>query len=416
MPKSTEVLPECTQLMDPGKLRPFLEAFTSRLLNLGHTRLTVSGYEASARHFGQWLQSTKFAITEIDDDVVRRFAQHRCRCPGSRQADRLSAKYVNRARRFIGFLVEYGAVTPSTDELPGVDLHEVQIVAFQTWLRRHRGISERTVRRHGRMVMRLLAGLGPDPKLYDARLVRQVILDEAQRSSRANLKTMTMALRGYLKYLATQGLCQPGLDQAIPTAPQWRLLALPLYISTADVDRVVASCDVTTPIGIRDHAVLLLLARLGLRAGDVSSMCLEDIDWREGTLCVRGKGRREIRLPLPQDVGEAIIDYLREARPPAACEQIFLRAVAPHRPLASATVSSIVKLALVRAGIDNAPSRGANLLRHSAATSMLRAGATLDMIGAVLRHRSVDTTAHYAKVDIDMLLQVAQPWPGSASC
>ncbi|WP_246728636.1 tyrosine-type recombinase/integrase [Rhizobium laguerreae] len=167
---------------------------------------------------------------------------------------------------------------------------------------------------------------------------------------------------------------------------------MPLYISTADVDRVVASCDVTTPIGIRDHAVLLLLARLGLRAGDVSSMCLEDIDWREGTLCVRGKGRREIRLPLPQDVGEAIIDYLREARPPAACEQIFLRAVAPHRPLASATVSSIVKLALVRAGIDNAPSRGANLLRHSAATSMLRAGATLDMIGTVLRHRSVDTT------------------------
>ncbi|NKL66982.1 tyrosine-type recombinase/integrase [Rhizobium leguminosarum] len=416
MPKSTEVLPECTQLMDAGKLRPFVEAFTSQLLNLGHTRLTVSGYEASVRHFGQWLQSTKIAITEIDDDVVRRFAQHRCRCPGSRQTDLLSAKYVNRVRRFVGFLVEYGAVTPPTHELPGVDHHEVQIAAFQTWLRRHRGISERTVHRHGRMVTRLLAGLGRDPKLYDARLVRQVVLDEAQRSSRANLKTMTMALRGYLKYLATQSLCQPGLDQAIPTVPQWRLSALPLYISTADVDRVVASCDVTTPVGMRDHAVLLLLARLGLRAGDVSSMCLEDIDWREGTLCVRGKGRREIRLPLPQDVGEAIIDYLREARPRAAYEEIFLRAVAPHRPLASATVSSIVKLALVRTGIDNAPSRGANLLRHSAATSMLRAGATLDMIGTVLRHRSVDTTAHYAKVDINMLLQIAQPWPGSASC
>lgn len=412
MPKSTEVLPECTQLMDPSTLRPFVEAFTSRLLNLGHTRLTVSGYEASARHFGQWLQS----ISEIDDDVVRRFAQHRCRCPGSRRTDRLSAEYVNRVRRFVGFLVEYGAVTPSTHELPRVDLHEDQVLAFQTWLIRHRGISERTVRRHGRMVRRLLAALGPDPKLYDAGLVRQVILDEAQRTSRANLKTITMALRGYLKYLATQGLCQPGLDQAIPTVPQWRLSALPLYICTADVDRVVASCDVTTPIGIRDHAVLLLLARLGLRAGDVSSMCLADIDWREGTLCVRGKGRREIRLPLPQDVGEAIIDYLRDARPPAACEQIFLRTVAPRRPLASATVSSIVKLALVRAGIDNAPSRGANLLRHSAATSMLRAGATLDMIGTVLRHRSVDTTAHYAKVDINMLLQIAQPWPGSASC
>ncbi|UWU19360.1 tyrosine-type recombinase/integrase [Rhizobium sullae] len=193
-------------------------------------------------------------------------------------------------------------MTPSTRELPGVDLHEVQIGAFQTWLRRHRGYpsapSVATV-----VWSWLLADLGPDPKLYDARLVRQVILDEAQRSSRANLKTMTMALRGYLKYLATQGLCQPGLDQAIPTVPQWRLSALPLYISTADVDRVVASCDVTTPMGIRDHAVLLLLARLGLRAGDVSSMCLEDIDWREGTLCVRAKGRHEIRLPLSQDAG-----------------------------------------------------------------------------------------------------------------
>ncbi|WP_206680657.1 tyrosine-type recombinase/integrase [Neoaquamicrobium sediminum] len=266
------------------------------------------------------------------------------------------------------------------------------------------------------MVMRLLPALGRDPKLYDAGLIRQAILDEAQRSSPAYLKTMTMALRGYLRYLAARGLCQPGLDQAIPAVPQWRLSALPRYISTAEVDRVIASCEVTTPRGIRDRAILLLLARLGLRAGDVRDMRLDDINWREGTLRVRGKGRREIRLPLPQAAGDAIIDYLREARPHAACEQIFLRTVAPHQPLASSSVSSIVRLALERAGIDDAPSRGANLLRHSAATGMLRAGATLDTIGTVLRHRSVDTTAHYAKVDVNMLLQIAQPWPGSASC
>lgn len=405
---------ECTRLMDPGALRPFVEAFTSRLLSLGHTRLTVSGYEASARHFGHWLQSAKIAVAEINEDTVRRFARHRCCCPGVRRADRLSAKYVNRARRFVSFLAECGIVTPWTQDEPRA--HDDQVLAFQIWLRRHRGISERTIDRHGRMVMRLLPALGPDPRHYDARLIRQAILGEAQRNSRANLKTMTMALRGYLRYLATQGLCRSGLDHAIPTVPQWRLAALPRYISTAEVERVIASCDITTPMGVRDRAVLLLLARLGLRAGDISGMRLDDIDWSEGTLRVRGKGRREVRLPLPQDAGDAIIDYLRDARPPAACEQIFLRTVAPFRPLVSASVSSIVSLALGRADIDHAPSRGAHLLRHSAATSMLRACATLDVIGTVLRHRSVDTTAHYAKVDVDMLLRVAQPWPGSASC
>lgn len=413
MSKLKEVLPECVQLMDPGVLRPFVEEFTIRLLNLGHTRLTVSGYEASARHFGQWLQNANISIDEIDDRVVRRFARHRCHCPGVRRAARLSTKYVNRARRFVDFLTECGFVTPLKQVVECA--HDDQVLAFQVWLRRHRGISDRTIRRHGLMVMRLLPALGPDPRHYDAGLVRQVILDEGKRSSPAYLKTMTMALRGYLRYLAAHGLCRPGLDQAIPTIPQWRLSALPRYISAAEVERVVSSCDVTMPMGIRDRAVLLLLARLGLRAGDISGMRLKDIDWREGTLRVRGKGRREIRLPLPQDAGDAIINYLRDARSPTGCDHIFLRTVAPFRPLAGASVSGIVSLALTRAGID-APSRGANLLRHSAATNMLRAGATLDTIGAVLRHRSVDTTAHYAKVDVDMLLQVAQPWPGSAAC
>lgn len=414
MSKSKEVVHACGRLMDPGALRPLVEAFTQRLVSFGHTRLTVSGYEVSARHFGHWLQSTKIAVGDIDEATVRRFARHQCRCGGVRRVERLSARYVNRARRFVSFLAECGIVSPLTQDEPRAD--DDQILAFQIWLRRHRGISERTIGRHGRMVMRLLPALGSDPRHYDAGLIRQAILEEAQRNSRAHLKTMTIALRGYLRYLATQGLCQPGLDHAIPTVPQWRLSTLPRYIAAEEVERVIASCDVTMPMGIRDRAVLLLLARLGLRAGDISGMRLNDIEWSEGTLRVRGKGRREDRLPLPQDAGDAIIDYLRDARPAAACEQIFLRTVAPFRPLVSGSVSSIVSLALARAGIDHAPSRGAHLLRHSAATSMLRAGATLDMIGAVLRHQSLNTTAHYAKVDVDMLLRVAQPWPRSASC
>ena len=244
-----------------------------------------------------------------------------------------------------------------------------------------------------------------------------MILTEAQRSSRPYIKTMATALRGYLRFLAAHGACRPWLDRAVPDIPQWRLSALPRYLPPADVERLIASCDLTKPHGIRDKAILLLLARLGLRAGDILGMRVDDIAWEEGTLRVRGKGRREARLPLPQDAGDALLRYLEQARRLVDDHRIFLRSSAPYRPFAGpCAISDVVRLALKRVGIANPPSRGANLLRHSAATAMLRAGATLDAIGTVLRHRSADTTAHYAKVEVAMLLQIAQPWPGDASC
>lgn len=401
--------------MDAGPLRSLIDAFAVELKSHGHTMLTVSGYEDSARHFVGWLCRCKIGLSQIDEDVAERFAGHRCRCPGARRQDRLSPKYVRRVRRFIRFLLERGIVAAIA---PGVPRSiDPRVVAYQDWLRRHRGISERTIDRHGRMVMRLVPGLGADPEAYDAALVRRVILDEAKGSSRPHVKTMTTALRGYLRFLAAAGLCRPSLDRAVPTIPQWRLSALPRYLPARDVERLIASCDLTKPHGIRDRAILLLLARLGLRAGDVLNMRVDDIAWDEGTLRVCGKGRREIRLPLPQDAGDALLKYLSLARPRVAHERVFLRSSAPYRPFkTSCAISDVVRLALKRAGIADAPSRGANLLRHSAATSMLRAGASLDAIGTVLRHRSVDTTAHYAKVDIGMLQQIAQPWPGEASC
>jgi integrase len=155
----------------------------------------------------------------------------------------------------------------------------------------------------------------------------------------------------------------------------------------------------------------LLLLRLGLRAGDIAGMRPADIDWREATLLVRGKGRRDVHLPLPQDAGDAVLDYLKDARPQISIDRVFLCSNAPFRSLGSTAVSNIVRAALRDAGIKNPPSRGANLIRHTAATTMLRAGATLDEIGTILRHKSPDTTAHYAKVDIAALQQIAQPWP-----
>jgi integrase len=278
-------------------------------------------------------------------------------------------------------------------------------------------LAERTIIGQCEIVARLVAALGPAPADYDASSIRQLIIDESGKYSRAYLAKIASVLRSYLRFLSARGECRPGLDHAVPTFAEWRLSALPRYLATTDVERVVGSCDLARPQGVRDRAILLLLARLGLRGGDICAMRVDDIDWSNGTLRVRGKSRRETRLPLPQDAGDALLEYLQNCRPRTPSDRVFLRLSAPHRPwVRSSAVSQIVDRALARAGIDNPPTRGANLLRHSAATSMLRAGASMDAVGSVLRHRSPNTTAHYAKVDVLMLSQIAQPWLGGASC
>ncbi len=399
--------------MDAGDLAPQVAKFGNQLVALGHSHLTVSAYDDCARHFCQWLALTKTGIAEVDEAAVNRFAQHRCRCPGNRQSKQVSEKYVRRVRRFVVFLAERGIVERPAAKT--ADAPDRRVVEFQEWLRQHRGICAKTIDRHGRMVVRLLPALGNDPSTWNAALIREAITAETKRASHANVKTMTQALKGYLRFLGAQGLCRPGLEHAVPTIPQWRLSSLPRYIGAADVERLIATCDPEAPAGIRDRAILLLLARLGLRAGDIASMRLGDIDWQQATLTVRGKGRRETRLPLPQDAGDAVLRYLNQERPRVLRNTLFLTQKAPFQPLHGSTVSSVVRRALDRGAIA-APTKGANLLRHSAATAMLRGGATLDAVGAVLRHRSPDTTAHYAKVDVAMLRQIAQPWPGDAAC
>jgi len=182
-----------------------------------------------------------------------------------------------------------------------------------------------------------------------------------------------------------------------------------------DVERVITACDSSTSRGIRNKAILLLLARLGWRTGDVASLQLEAIDWVQGTLRVMGQSRREAKLPLPQDVGDAILHYLHTARPSVNCDSVFITAIAPWNPITLHVVTTVAAQAIQRAGVK-APSYGAHVLRHSAATGLLCQGASLQVIGEVLRHRAVETTAHYAKVDVALLQQVAMPWPGASSC
>jgi len=241
------------------------------------------------------------------------------------------------------------------------------------------------------------------------------VITRSAGQSRARGKCVLTAMRHFLRFLIADGRCRPGLDGAVPTIAMWRLAALPRYLPAADIDRILAACDHSTPVGLRDRAVVLLLARLGLRAGDIRALATGDLDWQQAGVRVAGKSRTHVRLPLTQEVGDALVDYLARGRPPADTDRVFVRMVAPWRPLAMAAVSALVARAIARAGVT-APFRGAHVLRHSAATEMLRQGATLDQIGAVLRHRYMDTTAHYAKVDVPRLRAIAQPWPEVMPC
>jgi site-specific recombinase XerD len=216
----------------------------------------------------------------------------------------------------------------------------------------------------------------------------------------------------FLRFLIAEGKCESGLTGAIPVLAHWRLSALPRYLPPEDVERVLASCDLTSPVGRRDQAILLLLARLGLRAGDIVTLRLGDLDWKGAWIHVCGKGRRTTRLPLTHEVGQALVRYIKDGRPRTDTDAVFVRCRAPFRAFRShCSVSVLVDRAFSRARVTR-PSRGAaHLLRHSVATSMLRHGASLHEIAALLRHRSIETTQIYAKVDVMALSTIAQPWP-----
>ena len=221
----------------------------------------------------------------------------------------------------------------------------------------------------------------------------------------------------FLRYLIAQGKCPAVLEAAIPRVAHWRLSSLPRYLRSEDIERIIASCNCTTAVGRRNRAILLLLARLALRAGDIAQLDLKDIDWEQAWIHVSGKSRRQTRLPLTQEVGDALAAYLQDGRPLVRIDKLFISSFAPYRPLGTrCTVSAIVARALRRAGVTR-PSRGAaHLLRHSKASSMLRQGKSLQEIADLLRHRSIQTTEIYAKVDVTTLGTIAQPWPEVELC
>jgi site-specific recombinase XerD len=282
-------------------------------------------------------------------------------------------------------------------------------------MRSQRGVTETTLNSYRPALRRLLVALGDQPEHYTAKQLRGCVLSRTRDNKTSQTKTTITVLRMFLRFLITQGCCASELLVAIPTIAGWRRASLPSYLCAEEVEQVIDTCDCTTAIGARDRAVLLLLARLGLRSGDVAALVLNDIDWEQGLFQVAGKNRRQTVLPLPQDVGEALLHYVVNHRPSVETSHVFITAIAPFVPFSRWMVSSITARALRLAKID-APSCGAHLLRHSAATAMLRQGASLEAIGAVLRHASIETTHKYTKVDVDLLEQVVVPWLEVESC
>lgn len=401
----------------PGELQDnfdHLNTFLERCAAQGYGPARLSIYSSSCRHILIWLHQSRIAIRNVDGGTLTRFLNHDCVCPGSFEApqrrwSRTGARYEYPFTTFLRYLAESGVVSSPVEPSDA----DPTIERFGTWLRRHRGIGERTVRHHTQLARALTTELGPEPSDYTAELIRAVLLRRFAGASWHQARWLATTMRMYLRFLASSGRCMPALVAAVPKAPVWELASLPRYASAEAIERVIASCDITTPMGLRDRAILLLLARLALRAGDVVALRFEDIDWRHALLRVCGKSRHEASLPLPQDVGDAILAYIEHARPRVPHDRVFLRARAPSRPfVSSSAVTSIVAHALKRTGMDDVRPRGAYLFRHSAATGLLRSGKSLEMIGALLRHRSIDTTAIYAKTDRPMLLEVAQPWLG----
>lgn len=398
---------------DLGPVVALLPAYGDHLVALSYSRGCRGMLISGAEHFVHWLRLSRVGAQVVSDADVERFAQHDCQCFLCRKRGRLTASGVLRRRRsgaaFLQFLRDRG-LAPAR----GVAEEDPRLRAFRTWLVHRCGVTKQTVVRYLAETVRWLQSLGEDPSKYDAVTIRNIVLDQPVTRSRGSVQLTATVLRAYLRFLAANGACRPELVHAVPYASRRRDAVLPRFISPEAVERIVTSCHDATSTGIRDRAIILLLARLGLRAGDVCQLKLSDIDWANALLRVDGKSRRAAQLPLPQDAGDALLAYIEQARPVVPEDRVFLRSHAPFRPLASsAEIARIVAKACDRAGVKGGPS-GAHVFRHSLATAMVRTGSSLESIGALLRHQSPATTAIYAKVDVVMLARVAQPWPGDA--
>ena len=397
--------------MREGVLGAYVEALYQQLRDEGYANASVRNALQLLADLGRWLSLRRMTASQLTPECLQRYLKYRSNHGHHRSTDAATLQ------RLSNLLLAEGVIAPSVQSVPTpAQLLEEE---FRHYLELERGLATATVHLYQPFVSRFLAEYFADGELQLDSLCAVDVVRFVQREAvRLNhpkrAKIMTTALRAFLQYARYRDLIVTDLRLSVPTVASWSMASLPRALSSEDVQCLLNHCDRHTAIGRRNGAILLLLARLGLRAGEVVGLTLDDIDWEQGALRIRANGRGADLLPIPQDVGAALADYLHHSRPACTCRQVFVRMRAPYRGFASSVaICSIVRRALDYAGLNPAH-KGAHLLRHSVATHMLREGASLSEIGALLRHRSPETTMIYAKVDLDLLRPLAMPWPGGA--
>src|SRR5437867_5446317 len=391
-----------------GPLGMHIPGFGELLSEQGYPRPTAREKIHLIADFDQWLRRHRIEVAALDEQHANRFLSHQRTCGHSRRGDPATL------RDLLKYLRGAGVITAPTLETEPSALDRIA-ATFAEYLVNQRGLGQETVRHYSCEVRQFLSHRfeADHPLLGDlsAEDVTQFVLQRASVVSPRRAQASTGALRSFLRFLYQRGEIHMDLAAVVPTVANRRFSGLPKFLLPDETERLLQVCDPETLAGRRDYAILLLLARLGLRAAEVVHMTLEDIDWDAGELVVRGKARREDRLPLPKDVGKALAQYLRNGRPRCSSRRVFIRLSAPHEGFSSSVaICDVVRRALARAGLNPA-FKGAHLLRHSLATRMLRGGASMAEIGQILRHRLASTTEIYAKVDLTALRALAQPWP-----
>lgn len=390
-----------------GPLGPYAAGFCAELDGLGYAGSSAVNLLKLVAHLSQWMGREGLTVRELGPEEVGRYVAAR-RAAGYRH---------NPAAWGLGTLLSYlrklgvlAEVAPSVAPRG----QERLLQDYAGYLVSERGLKAGTVRYYLRFAGLFLSSVARggefDVDTIATGDVSSFLVDQCGRRSVGSAKNLVMALRALLGYLHVAGLSATPLVGAVPAVAPWRERSVPRALAPSAVARLLASCDRRTTVGQRDYAILVVLARLGLRAGEVAALELADIDWRRGELLVRGKGDRRERLPLPVDVGEALAGYLRQGRPRCADRHVFLRVKAPTMGLQGDGVTKVVHTACLRAGV---PVVGAHRLRRATACETLRQGGSLAEVGEVLRQRSASTQALYAKVDRAALERVARPWPGA---
>jgi site-specific recombinase XerD len=404
----TFVDPNLLQRLRVGPLAPYLDAYLKQIEQEGFLPSSAPMQMYAIARFSNWLHGRQLDLHQVDEASVERFLQ---RDPGVVHSGEAAP-----LRRLVAMLRKIEVTLAKPPEPRNCQQRLTD--EYRRYLIQERGLAEVTLLNYVPFAEQLLFNRFGSGDLSLAELsatdITKFLQDRAHQLSPGRAKLLVTALRSFLRYLQHKGEILVDLARCVPPVATWSLSTLPKFLPAGAVQRVLDHCERNTTVEKRNYAVLLLLARLGLRACEIVALNLEDIDWDNGRITIRSKGGRWAQLPLPDDAGEAIALYLRSGRPRCTCRRVFLRHRAPMRGFAhSITVSTIVRRALIHAGIDSAR-KGAHLFRHTLATDLLRQGASLDEIGELLRHQSPNTTALYAKVDLTALRTLALPWPGGA--